>query len=128
MRVIPMSGFRTAVMFAMMALTPAAYAAQPFDAKAFRQAQDAGKPILVDVSAGWCPVCAKQKQIIQSIEARQPELMVFEVDFDSAKDTLATFGVRHQSTLIVFKGKTETGRSIGETDPDAIRALVAKGL
>lgn len=128
MRGLPMLSVRIAAAALMMALIPAAYAAQPFDAKTFRQAQEAGKPILVDVTAGWCPVCAKQKQIIESLEAQQPELTVFEVDFDSAADTLKTFGVRYQSTLIVFKGKTEIGRSIGVTDPGAIRSLVAKGL
>ncbi len=38
------------------------------------------------------------------------------------------FGVQKQSTLIVFKGATEVGRSIGDTDKASIEALLAKGL
>jgi len=34
--------------------------------------------------------------------------------------------VRQQSTLIAYKGKEETARSTGETDPAAIAALLAK--
>ena len=105
-----------------------AEAAQPFDTKSFAEAQADGKSILVEVTAPWCPTCEKQKPIIQGLEAEQPNLVVFSVDFDSAKDTLKRFRVQNQSTLIVFKGSTEIGRSTGQTDPKVIQALVAKGL
>ena len=112
-------------------LCVAAYAAragepQPYDPQAFAIAQAAGKPILVDVHASWCPICAKQRPILASLE-RTPELsdlVVFDVDFDSQKDVVPQFGAQQQSTLIVFKGKSEKGRSIGETDPSAIKALL----
>ncbi|MGE5476810.1 MAG: thioredoxin family protein [Bacteroidales bacterium] len=117
--------FAAALVFA---LPLAAEASQPYDAAAFAAAQDAGKSILVDVSAPWCPTCTKQKAIVEGLETSQPKLVVFDVDFDSAKDVLKRFGVQHQSTLIVFKGKAEVGRSTGETDPAAINALIGKGL
>ncbi len=103
-------------------------AAQPFDAKAFQQAQAAGKPILVDVTAPWCPTCKVQRPIVQEIEKSTPSLIVYEVDFDSAKDVLKRFRVQNQSTLIVFKGGSEVGRSTGDTNPATIKALVSKGL
>jgi thiol-disulfide isomerase/thioredoxin len=113
---------------AVFAMSLVAQASQPFDAKSFAQAQAAGRSILIDVTASWCPTCRKQRPIIQQIEKERPNLLVMEVDFDTAKDVLRRFGVQHQSTLIVFKGKSEVGRSTGDTDPDRIRALVAKGL
>ena len=106
----------------------AAQAGQAYDAKAFSEAQTAGKSILVDVTAPWCPTCAKQKPIIQGLEAAHPTLTVFDVDFDSAKDVLKRFRVQSQSTLIMFKGMNEAGRSVGDTDPAAIAALIGKGL
>jgi thioredoxin 1 len=57
-----------------------------FDAKSFAEAQSNGAPILVDISASWCPTCKAQKPIIDSI-AEQPEnktLVIFAVDFDSS--------------------------------------------
>ena len=39
----------------------------PFDQKAFEAAQAAGKSILVDVSAPWCPVCRAQKPIVEKL-------------------------------------------------------------
>ena len=105
-----------------------AQAGQPFDTKAFQQAQAAGKTILVDVTASWCPTCKQQRPIVQEIEKEKPSLVVYEVDFDTAKDVLKRFHVQYQSTFIVFKGASEVGRSTGQTDPKRIRDLVAKGF
>lgn len=113
---------------ALFAISSTSIAAPAFEAGAFQRAQAAGKTILVDVAASWCPVCQKQRPIVQSIEKERPTLVVFEVDFDTAKDVLKRFRVQYQSTLIVFKGSKEVGRSTGETDPAQIRALIAKGF
>ena len=104
------------------------WAGQPFDAKSFQSAQAEGKPILVDITAPWCPTCRQQRPIVQEIEKERPDLVVYEVDFDSAKDVLKKFRVQYQSTLIVFKGSKEVARSTGETDPVPIRSLVAKAF
>lgn len=98
----------------LLALPLTTEAGQTYDTKAFAAAQGAGKSILVDVTAPWCPTCAKQKPTVQGLglETSQPKLVVFDVDFDSPKDALKQFRVTGQSTLIMFKGKTEVGRSI----------------
>ncbi len=116
------------VVAAVVAMPSLANAGQPFDAKAFQAAQAAGKSILVDVSAPWCPTCKQQKPIVQEIEKEHPDLVVYDVDFDTAKDALRQFRVQYQSTLIVFKGPKEVARSTGETDPAPLRALVAKAF
>lgn len=123
------SVFATLVLLVVNSLTPqAASGAQPFEVKAFEKAQKAGKTTLVHVGASWCSVCEKQKPIIQQIEKELPELVVYEVDFESDKDTVKLLGVRYRTTLIAFKGPREIARSIGETDPSGIRALVAAAL
>jgi hypothetical protein len=38
------------------------------------------------------------------------------------------FKVEQQGTLIAFKGATETLRSVGETDPDALRKIFEAAL
>jgi thioredoxin 1 len=113
---------------AALALTASAFAAdfKTFDQAAFKAAQGEGRPILVEVTAPWCPTCRAQKPIIQSLAAapENAKLVIFNVDFDSRKDVLREFGVTKQSTLIAFKGAQETARSTGSTDPQAIAALV----
>jgi thiol-disulfide isomerase/thioredoxin len=102
----------------------------PFSRQAFAAAQAAGKPILVDVWASWCPTCAKQAPTLLTLAADPAfkDLVVFRVNFDTEKDVLRAFGVRMQSTLIMFHGVKETARAVGETDPEAIRALLASGF
>jgi thioredoxin 1 len=104
------------------------WAGQPFDAKAFRSAQAAEKAVLLDVTASWCPTCKQQRPIVEQIEREKPDLVVYEVDFDTAKDVLKQFRVQYQSTLIVFRGSKEIARSTGETDPALIHALIEKAF
>jgi thioredoxin 1 len=113
---------------ALLIFSVVSHAAESFDDQSFEQAQAAGKTILVDITASWCPTCRQQRPIVEQIEKEKPNLVVYEVDFDTAKDTLKRFRVQHQSTLIVFKGTKEVGRSTGDTDPARIRALVAQGF
>lgn len=101
-----------------------------YDAASFRSAQDSGVPIVIDIAASWCPTCAAQKPIIQSLVADPTynKMIVFDVDFDSQKDVVHAFGAQMQSTLIAYKGRTETGRSVGDTGQDSIKALFASTL
>lgn len=102
----------------------------PFTAPAFAAAQEAGKPILIAVSAPWCAICKAQKPILAKLSAdpRFKDLQIFAIDFDSQKALLRSLNVRMQSTLIAYKGATETGRSVGETQPEWIEGLVEKTL
>ncbi|MCJ2076238.1 thioredoxin family protein [Methylobacterium sp. E-016] len=127
---------RRRTLIALLALAPLAFAqAQAGEMKlysqeAFDAAQKAGKPILVEVSAPWCPICKTQKPILAKLSAdpRFKDLQIFDIDFDSQKDLLRKLDVRMQSTLIAYKGAVETGRSVGETQPEWIEGLVEKTL
>ena len=120
---------RKALLIAGICVLPTVtWAGQSFDAEAFQAAQAAGKPIVVDVTASWCPTCKRQRPIVEQIEKERPDLVVYEVDFDTAKDVLKRFRVQYQSTLIVFRGTNEVARSTGQTDPEPLRALVAKAF
>jgi thioredoxin 1 len=114
----------------MLAGTARAAAPAPFDASAFEAAQGEGRPILVQISAPWCPICKTQKPILATLSAepRFKDLAVFTIDFDSQRDLVRRFEARMQSTLIVYKGKTEVGRSVGETQPEWIEQLLEKAL
>ncbi len=114
---------------ALAVLAMPAFAAEtvPFTPAAFAAAQKAGKPILVDIWASWCPTCAAQRPILEKLTS-QPEysnLMVFRVDFDAQKDVVRQFRAQQQSTLIGYKGSVETARSVGDTKEPTIAKLLA---
>jgi thioredoxin 1 len=118
-----------AALAALLGSAPAFAATElPFTQAAFSAAQKGNEPILVWVHATWCPTCAKQAPILAKLEAEPAyqRLKIFKVDFDTQKDVVRAMGVQMQSTLIAFRGPAEQGRSTGQTDEAAIRAVVAK--
>jgi len=127
---------RRSVLIAVLAASCAAITAasavgpQPFDDKEFAAAQRAGKPILIAIHASWCPTCKAQKPILSELvtDPRFKNLVYFVIDFDSQKTLVTRFGARMQSTLIAFKGDKEEGRSVGDTNPTSIAALLNKSL
>lgn len=101
-----------------------------FTSAAFAAAQKAGKPILVDITASWCPTCKAQQTILRQLskERRFSDVVVFEVDFDSQREAVRSFKARSQSTLIAFRGEAEIVRSVGDTNPASIAALLDAAL
>jgi thioredoxin 1 len=98
-----------------------------FDTKDFTEAKKAGKRILIEVGAPWCPTCRTQKPILEKL-GNAPEnknMIIFYLDFDTQKEELRALNARSQSTLIAFKGEKETARSVGDTKEETIATLVA---
>ncbi len=119
-------------LLAVSAPTLAALAAEPrkYSQAAFDQLAREGKPVVVDVSATWCPTCKAQKPIIDAL-LRQPAyqgVTLLAVDFDADKPVLRQFKVSAQSTLMAFKGGKEVARSVGDTTPEGIEGLFKQAL
>jgi len=102
----------------------------PYTQAIFDKLQHEGQPILVGVHADWCPTCRAQAPIIESLikQKNYRGITSLRVDFDNQKDVLRAFHVSRQSTLIVFKGGKEVGRSLGDTSPEGIESLLRKAL
>ena len=101
-----------------------------FTPDAFAAAKSDGKPILVDVFAPWCSVCRAQNPILTKLtrEPKYKDLVVLKVNYDEQKDVVRALNVQRQSTLIVFKGKDEIDRSVGDTSALSIEGLLDKTL
>ena len=78
----------------------------------------------------WCPVCRAQNPILTQLtrEPKYKDLVVFKVDFDTQKDDVRALKATSQSTLIAYKGETEKGRTVGDTNPASIAALLDSAL
>jgi thioredoxin 1 len=123
--------FASAATLLLTASSPAlAGDAKPFTDADFAASQEAGEPILIAIHANWCPVCKVQEPIVARLhdQPKFRKMTIYRVDYDSQKDVVKRLGARMQSTLVTFKGKTETGRSAGDTDAKSIEALLSKAL
>lgn len=121
---------RVVLLASLFAMAQAAVASpeRPYTDQAFKAARAAGRPVLVEIHADWCPTCKAQRPILDKL-SREPAYAGVErlrVDFDSQKRVVKRFKATMQSTLVLFKGETEIARSVGETDEGRIRAMLDK--
>lgn len=101
-----------------------------YDEASFAAAQAAGKTIVVDISASWCPTCRAQAPTLDEV-AQDPALaqaVLYKVDFDVEKAFLSQHRIPRQSTILVFRGTEETARSVAETDPERLRNAILAGV
>jgi thioredoxin 1 len=98
---------------------------KPYSAAALAAAQQANQPVALHFHADWCPTCRTQDKVLQSLKAEPGlSLTVLRADFDTEKDLKRSLGVRAQSTLVVFKGRQEVARLIGDTSAEGIRGAL----
>ena len=121
-------GLVAVISMAIAPLSIQAAAQRPFDEQAFEATQNAGKAILIEIHADWCPTCKAQLPILNKLsgEPAYSGIERMRVDFDSQKNLVKRFKAKMQSTLILYKGKAEVARAVGETNEGRIRAMLDK--
>jgi thiol-disulfide isomerase/thioredoxin len=121
---------KTAALLSLSAAFSLAMAGEikPFNQQAFDQLTHDGKPVVLDISATWCPTCKAQKPIVDGLMRRPAykDVTLMTIDFDADKPLLKKFRVTMQSTLVAFKGGREVARSVGDTTPEGLEGLIKK--
>ena len=101
----------------------------PYTPAALAAAQRAGEPLVLHFHASWCPTCRAQDKVFDTLKADPSlKLTLMEVDYDAEKAFEKQMKVTAQSTLVVFHGATERGRSTGETDPARLKSTLQSAL
>lgn len=102
---------------------------RPYSAAELAKAQKESKPVALHFHADWCPTCRAQTQALEALKKEQGlDVTVLVANYDTEKELKRHYGVRAQSTLIAFKGDKESGRVIGDTSPEGIKAVLKSAL
>jgi thioredoxin 1 len=121
---------KSLVLLALSAAASVAMAGEirPFSQQDFDKLTQDGKPVVLDISATWCPTCKAQKPIIDGLMNKPAfkDVTLMTLDFDTNKPTLKKYKVTMQSTLVAFKGDKEVGRSTGDTTASGLEGLISK--
>lgn len=101
---------------------------RPFSQKDFDKLTIDGKAVALHIRASWCPTCRAQKPVLETLLNRPDfnDLTMMTLDYDTATLELKKFKVTMQSTLVVYKGVNEVGRSVGDTSPESIERLLKR--
>jgi thioredoxin 1 len=127
----------SAVLFSLgglLASSALAFSPVDFNEEKFLAAQEAGKIILVEVGASWCPTCRGQKTDLKKIfkDKKFKDVVAFQVDFDD-KSLVERVGkligrpIPRQSTIAVLKGKKLVELSVAKRG-DALKADIEKAF
>lgn len=90
----------------------------------------AGKTVLIDFTASWCPSCQSQGRLIERLRAENPAydaaITFVEADWDTYKDSeLATrYGVTSRGSLIILRGDAVIAQTTTHSTEDALKALL----
>lgn len=75
---------------------------------------EAELPVLVDVTADWCPPCKAAAPVIEELAREHAgRLKVVVIDGGEAADLVATLGVRGFPTFLGVRGGTIVARQAG---------------
>jgi thiol-disulfide isomerase/thioredoxin len=98
-------------------LAPELAGKDPITGKAVRLADFAGKPVVVNVWASWCPGCNEEAADLRDFAAAHPEAVVLGIDFQDtqagAKDFYQRWGWTHPSIWDVSGTKTSALGLVG---------------
>ena len=99
-------------------------------AEAIAKAVEQDRILLVDVTAKWCPPCAKMERTTwvdpEVITWIKLNAIAIQVDVDAQQEIANELGVQALPTIIVFKGGKEAMRVVGYQDSEQLLDWLSK--
>jgi thioredoxin 1 len=99
-----------------------------FSIETLEKAQALGKTIVINSYEVWCGTCGKQTKILNQAEKEFNEIIFLSYEQSKNKDIAKKLGIKHWTTIVVYKGKNEVFRIIGQTNKEKIYSAIKKGI
>jgi len=99
-----------------------------FSIETLEKAKASGKTIVINSYEVWCGTCSKQTKILDQAEKEFNEIIFLSYEQSKNEDIAKKLGIKHWTTIVVYKGDNEISRIIGQTDKETIYSAIKKGI
>ena len=99
-----------------------------FSLSSLEKAKAVGKTIVVNSYEPWCWSCRKQDKVLLGAKEEFKDVVFLTYQQGKNKDIAEALNVSVRTTIVVFKGKKEVARIIGQTGKPEIYSAIEKGI
>jgi thioredoxin 1 len=99
-----------------------------FSIETLERAKASGKTIVINSYEVWCGTCSKQTKILDQAEKEFNEVIFLSYEQSKNKDIAKELGIKHWTTIVIYKGNVEVSRTIGQTNKEIIYSTIRKGI
>ena len=99
-----------------------------FSLSSLEKAKNSGKTVVVNSYEPWCWSCRKQDKVLISAKDEFKGVVFLTYQQGKHKDIAEALNISVRTTIVVFKGKKEVARIIGQTGKTEIYSAIKKGI
>ena len=99
-----------------------------FSIEIFEKAKASGKTVVVNSYEVWCGTCSKQTKILDQAEKEFKDIVFLSYEQSKNKDIAQKLDIKFWTTIVVYQGKNEVARVVGQTDKKIIYSAIQKGI
>ena len=99
-----------------------------FSIETLEKIKASGKTIVINSYETWCGTCSKQTKVLDQAEKDFNEIIFLSYEHSKNKDIAKKLGIKHWTTIVVYKGENEVYRTIGQTKKEVIYSAIKKGI
>ena len=99
-----------------------------FSLSSLEKAKAADKTVVVNSYEPWCWSCRKQDKVLIGAKDEFKDVVFLTYQQGKHKDIAQALNISVRTTIVVFKGKKEVARKIGQTEKTEIYSAIKKGI
>ena len=99
-----------------------------FSIESLESAKATGKTLVINSYEPWCWSCRKQDKVLLDAKKEFKDVVFLTYQQSKNKDIAKTLEINFRSTIVIFKGKKEISRLVGQTDKNEIFSAIKKGI
>lgn len=94
-----------------------------------QEAEQATKPVVIDIFADWCPPCQMMAPIFDELENEFGNDYIFaKLNVDEARELSITLGISSIPTFVFMKDGAIVARAVGYKSKEEMKELLKKYL